>query len=58
VDNNKSEVKKQSKIKVLQIPISNSDYEKISKNAKMNGRTVPKQVYLECLEKWINRITA
>ena len=50
------EVRKQSKQKVLQIPISNEEFTKISKDAKRNGRTVPKQVYLECLSKWINKI--
>ena len=32
------------------------DYNKIQKDAKNNGRTVPKQVWLGCLQKYIERI--
>jgi|TARA_Y100000592_G_C5271620_1_gene222106 hypothetical protein len=52
----KETVRKKTKTKVLQIPLSDEDYDKIVKDAKKNGRTVPKQVYLECLDKYIKKI--
>ena len=51
-----SQIRKKAKTKVLQIPLSDDEYSKIVKDAKKNGRTVPKQVYLECLEKYISKI--
>ena len=51
-----SHIRKKAKTKVLQIPLSDDEYTKIVKDAKKNGRTVPKQVYLECLEKYISKI--
>ena len=55
-ENMESQIRKKAKTKVLQIPLSDDEYSKIVKDAKKNGRTVPKQVYLECLEKYINKI--
>ena len=52
----KETVRKKTKTKVLQIPLSDEDYDKIVKDAKKNGRTGPKQVYLECLDKYIKKI--
>ena len=52
----KETLRKKTKTKVLQIPLSDDDYNKIQRDAKKNGRTVPKQVWLGCLEKYIEKI--
>ena len=52
----KDTLRKKTKTKVLQIPLSDDDYNKIQKDAKNKGRTVPKQVWLGCLQKYIEKI--